>query len=126
MTGETLLYRQVHPSWVQHDGRVTSQVFKPTPKDNRRLSVYDGDLITASEAWQHYTGRGNESFGVLALTVSECRSQELPVESDPAEFPSHAVIRFDDCPHSEIEKKAKYLKRAAEARGWKYLMSTIN
>jgi hypothetical protein len=44
MTEATLLLRQVHPSFIQH-GRVTSQVFRPTLKDKRLLSVYDGDLI---------------------------------------------------------------------------------
>ena len=73
MTDLTLLHRQVNPSWV-HLGRVTSQAFKPTPKDNRRLSVYDGDQVTAHRAWSHYTGDlGFTSIGVLAVTVSECR-----------------------------------------------------
>ena len=45
MTGTTLLLRQIHPSFVQ-DGRVTSQAFRPTPKDESLLSVYDGDQIT--------------------------------------------------------------------------------
>lgn len=45
----THLHRQVHPSWVQ-DGRATSQAFKPTPKDNGRLSVYDGDQMVAEKA----------------------------------------------------------------------------
>jgi len=52
MNSGTLLHRQVNPSWVQQ-GRVTSQVFKPTPKDNHRLSVYDGDQVTALQAWLH-------------------------------------------------------------------------
>jgi len=36
----TLLHRQVNPAFVQ-SGRVTSQAFKPTPKDQGLLSVYD-------------------------------------------------------------------------------------
>ena len=42
MTDETLLLRQVHPSFLQ-DGVVSSQVFRPTPKDECKLSAYDGD-----------------------------------------------------------------------------------
>jgi hypothetical protein len=38
MTPETLLLRQIHPSFVQA-GRVTSQAFRPTPKDGSLLSI---------------------------------------------------------------------------------------
>ena len=118
MNGATLLHRQVNPSWLQQ-GRVTSQVFKPTPKDNRRLSVYDGDQVTAFQAWSHYTTElGFASIGVLAVTVAECEALDLPAEPDPEPFPAHAVIRFDACTPSQIEKKAKRLKAAGEVRGW--------
>src|SRR5262245_40202003 len=98
---------------------MTSQVFKPTPKDNSRLSVYDGDQVTASQAWSHYTTElGFASTGVVAVTVAECEALALPAEPDPLPFPAHAVIRFDTCTPSQIEKKAKRLKAAAETRGW--------
>ena len=65
MIDATLLLRQVNPSWLQ-SGRITSQVFKPTLKDNNRLSVYDGDKITAREAWEHFTiNMGLKSVGVM-------------------------------------------------------------
>lgn len=118
LNGATLLHRQVNPSWVQQ-GRVTSQVFKPTPKDNRRLSVYDGDQVSAFHAWLHYTTElGFSSIGVLAVTVAECEELDLAAEPDPTPFPAHAVIRFDACTPSQIEKKAKLLKAMGEARGW--------
>lgn len=118
MNSDTLLLRQVNPSWVQQ-GRITSQVFKPTPKDNRRLSVYDGDQVTALQAWSHFTVELSlASVGVQAVTVAECEALELPAEPDPEWFPAHAVIRFDACTSSQIENKAKRLKAAAEARGW--------
>jgi len=120
MTPDTLLFRQVNPSWIQA-GRVTSQVFKPTPKDNKRLSVYNGDLVSAEGSWVHYTNELQfSSVGVLAVTVEECQGQRLPAEPDPNPFPEHAVIRFDGCSASQIKKKAKYLKQHAEARGWQY------
>lgn len=120
MTAATLLHRQVNPVWVQA-GRITSQVFKPTPKDEKRLSVYDGDQITAEDAWGHFTGSlGHSSVGVVAVTVGECAQQELPAEPDSTPFPEHVLIRFDDCSKSQIEKKAKHLKKAAETRGWQY------
>jgi hypothetical protein len=120
MTGATLLLRQINPSWVQA-GRVTSQAFKPTPKDKKRLSVYDGDQVTAEDSWRHYTEQLKySSVGVMAVTVGDCRSLNLPVEPDPEPFPEHVVIRFDDCSNSQIETKAKHLKKSAEERGWLY------
>src|SRR5437016_4067739 len=96
MTGVTVLLRQVHPSFVQA-GRVTSQVFRPTPKDGRLLSVYDGDQITAERSWLHFTSQDNcRSVGVLAVTVNECVAEALNVRSDPEPFPRtcrHRVLR---------------------------------
>lgn len=120
MTGTTLLLRQVHPSWVQQR-RVTSQAFKPTPKDNGRLSVYDGDEVSAEEAWSHYTQElGHASVGVMAVSVGDCLALELRAEPDPGTFPAHAVIDFSGVPGAQIEARAKQLKRAAEVRGWQY------
>ena len=67
MTCETLLLRQVNPHWIR-EGRVTSQAFTPTKKDQKKLSVYDGDLITAKNSYLHYTQQLRlASAGVLAL-----------------------------------------------------------
>lgn len=118
MTEETLLLRQIHPSFVQQ-GRVTSQAFRPTPKDENRLSVYDGDLIEPEPAWQHYTVvLAFSSMGVMAVSRAECAILDLPVEPDPAPFPEHAVIDFTGLHKNEIEKRAKKLRTNAEARGW--------
>jgi len=45
MNSDTLLLRQINPFWFQN-GRETSQAFRPTPKDEKLLSVYGGDLIS--------------------------------------------------------------------------------
>ena len=120
MTSKTLLLRQVNPSWIQQ-GRVTSQLFRPTPKDNNLLSVYNGDLTTAEQAWQHFTDSlGYQSVGVMAVSVQECIFHELAARPDPHPFPAHAVIDFDEHPDGEIRRKAKHLKKAAEVRGWQY------
>lgn len=55
MTPDTPLYRMVSPSFMK-DGNPTSQVFKPTRKDNGRLSVYNGDQISPQATYEHYTG----------------------------------------------------------------------
>ena len=120
MTDDTLLLRQVNPAWIQ-DGRITSQVFRPTPKDLKRLSVYDGDQISAEDAWSHYVKKLRlSSGGVVAVTVAECEEQDLPVAPDPVPFPEHVVIKFDDHTNSQIKTKAKLLTQAAETRGWQY------
>lgn len=118
MTDETLLLRQVHPTFVQQ-GRVTSQAFRPTPKDENRLSTYDGDLIQPDLAWQHYTGTlGYDSIGVMAVSYAECTGFGLPVEPDPEPFPEHAYIDFSGFQKNEVEKLSKKLKSKAEARDW--------
>ena len=94
MTGATFLLRQVHPSFVQA-GFVTSQAFRPTPKDESELSVYDGDQITPENAFIHYTTQLKSiSVGTVAVTVEECTEESLPVRPDPEPFPEHAVIDF--------------------------------
>jgi hypothetical protein len=119
MTGTTLLLRQIHPSFVKL-GRVTSQAFRPTPKDEQKLSVYDGDLITPDVSWAHYRGRKLESVGVMAVTVEECTREDLVARSSPEHFPEHAEIGFDGFNANECEEKGKKLKTAAEARAWLY------
>ena len=54
MNSDTLLYRMVSPSWIQ-DGSPTTPTFKPTRKDNSRLSVYDGDQISPQDAYEYFT-----------------------------------------------------------------------
>lgn len=120
MTPETLLFRQVHPAWIQ-EGRITSQVFRPTPKDEKLLSVYDGDLISAEDSWEHFTGSlHHASVGAMAVTVSECEARDLSARPDPEPFPEHAVIDFDGLSANQIQKSAKHLKKSAEARGWQF------
>lgn len=120
MNDDSLLLRQIHPGFVQ-DGRPSSQAFRPTPKDEQKLSVYDGDQITAPASWEHYTDVLQlDSCGVLAVTQSECSTLTLPVVADPDPFPEHALIDFSAHSKSATEKKAKQLKAKAVARGWLY------
>jgi hypothetical protein len=115
-----MLHRQVNPSWIQN-GRVTSQAFKPTPKDEGLLSVYDGDQISAEGAWTHFTTVLKfQSVGSLALTVKECDDNELPVRPKPETFPEHVVVDFTAFDGNQVEKKAKKLKACADVRGWQY------
>jgi len=120
MNSETLLHRQVHPSWVQQ-GPVTSQVFRPTPKDSGRVSVYNGALIDAREAWEHFTTKlGFASVGSIAVTVNECEQLDLMVEADGIPFPEHAFIDFAGHSKNQILKRADRLAVAAAKRRWQY------
>jgi len=118
MTATTLLLRQISPSFVQA-GRVTSQVFHPTPKDKDLLSAYHGDLIGAEAAWSHYTLQlGLRSVGVLAITVAECLAEGVTCRPDPQFFPEHAVIDFTGKEKREKKEIASILRDRAVARDW--------
>ena len=124
MNSDTLLYRMASPSFMK-DGLATSPTFRPTRKDNGRLSVYDGDQISAREAYEHFTnpppGLGQRAVGVLAITVAECESRNLIVMPDPLPgFPEHAVIDFTGISGSRIRVVARALREFANARGWQY------
>ena len=128
MSKPSLRFRQVHPSWIKGtESRVTSQVFKPTPKDEKRLSVSLEELTTAEQAFQHHTQRLKlASAGVLAVTDEEVQSQGLAVVADPIRGPlpdpAHAYIDYTKVDAGNaIERKAKMLRAAARARGWVYL-----
>ena len=124
MNNQTLLYRAISSvMWVQ-EGRVSSQAFRPRTIDNKRLSVYDGDQITAQEACTHYTrDDDNPPLGVLAVTVSECTAQDLRVVADPQTFPEHALIDFSKFGASQIKRKSALLRDAAEVRGWQFQLT---
>lgn len=120
MNSETLLLRQIHPSFVQN-GRVTSQAFRPTPKDENRLSVYDGGRISPEASWRHFTTDPVcRSAGVMAVKHGECTEQGIPVIADGIPFPEHVHLDFTGLGKGEVERKAKVLVRHAQERGWLY------
>jgi hypothetical protein len=118
MTGDTILLRQAHPKFVS-EGKVTSQAFVPFPKDDAKLSVYDGDQISAEESHLHYTKiLKNESDSVWGVACSEVTSTNLSSNPDPLpDFSSHATIDFSGKSNSVGRKLAKKLKEFALARG---------
>ena len=117
MNNDTLLFRQVHPNWVKGE-KLVSLAFRPFPKDENCLSVYDGELIGADASWQHYTGSGYASVGVWAVTPGETQSLDLPARSaTEGHFPEHCVIDFAAHVEKEQKKKSKLLTHKAEQRG---------
>lgn len=124
MNEDTLLYRQVHPRFIQQN-RVTSQAFQPSSKDAWLLSVYDGDQIEAEEAWQHYTNALLlQSAGAVAVMVAECNKLQLPVVLDGIPYPEHAYIDFSGHGRRARANKAKQLRVLANDRGWQYVPTT--
>lgn len=120
MKPDTLLLRQIHPNFVQQ-GRVTSQAFRPTPKDENLLSVDDGDRISAAKAFARFTAAPNcRSAGVMAVAQAECAALELPVIGDGKPYPEHCSIDFAGCSPNERDRKAKRLAHGAQERGWQF------
>ncbi|MFZ4798835.1 MAG: hypothetical protein ACOYMA_15145 [Bacteroidia bacterium] len=125
MEKTTLIHRQVNPTFIQADNvsiqafSVTSQTFKPTPKDQFKLSVYNSEKYTAEESFNHFS-KSYASAGVLSLSVSECQTESLNVHEDNMPFDGHTYIDFNGLSGSSIEKKAKKLKRYAIERGWQF------
>lgn len=121
MNDHTLLFRQVHPAFFP-DGAVSSQAFFPFPKDNGKLSVYDGDQTSAEASYQHYTvSLRLASIGVWAVSGEEVVSAGLAYQPDPVDGnAAHGVVDFADRAEKECRKLAKRLKRFAVDRGSLY------
>ena len=120
MTAATVLLRQIHPHWIAN-GRVTSQAFKPTRKDEKRLSTEDGDRTSAQEAFERYTLK-HESCGVMGVTVQQCHDKNLSVKSAPNEESEyHTEIDFGACTKKQVKDNASLLTVEARKRGWLYL-----
>lgn len=118
MTPNTVLLRQIHPNFYPN-GELTSQAFLPFPKDQGKPSVYDGDQISAADAFAHYTMvLQNESCCVWGVNCGEVEGVGLSSASDPlVGFPSHALIDFSGRSEKECRKLAKLLKAFALTRG---------
>ena len=121
MNGETLLLRQIHPNFIEDDGQATYLAFRPFPRDRGKLSVYDGDQITAEESWSHYSYVLNRaSRGVMAVTVNECMSRRTRPILDAQPYPEHVSIDFTGLSKREVKNAAKKLLEFAIERGWQY------
>lgn len=122
--GDELLFRQVHPSFFRDD-RMTSQAFRPTKKDEGKLSVARSSLTDARKAFEHWTHKlGLLSAGTWAVSVAECTKHEVrafpePLASPPERVadPAHAFVDFRDLSNGRVESKAANLRNEALVRG---------
>jgi hypothetical protein len=118
--GNELLLRQIHPTFIQ-EGRMTSQAFRPTPKDQKLLSVNRSSKIKPLDAYILHTEiKKLSSVGVWGVSVSEVNDiDDLNIKEDPIENPiedkSHSLIDFSLL-DSESRIKAISSKLADKAR----------
>jgi hypothetical protein len=103
--------------------QITSQVFMPFPKDDGKLSVYDGDQIELEESFRHYTEvLVNQSYSIWSVTKAEADGEGVRGSPDPLPgFSAHACIDFHTHPEKVCRKIAKRLKSIALARGCRYM-----
>ena len=118
---DELLFRQVHPSWVQ-DGVPSSQVFKPTKKDAGMLSIALGSKTSPERAFDHHTQVLKlKSAGTWAVTVGEVKGVGLGSYAQPLDDnPDHGFIDFREIGRGQIERSAKLLLAKARNRGCLY------
>lgn len=118
---DSLLLRQIHPNFFP-SGQLSSQAFLPFPKDEGRLSVYDGKLISPAQSFEHYTQKLSlQSSGVWGVSNVEIIETGLTSEPDPLpDSPAHALINFSNVPNNQWRRLAKILRRFAVTRGCLY------
>jgi hypothetical protein len=114
--GAELMYRQVHPNWVD-DGLPSA--FRPTKKDAKMLSVAQGSKISAEAAFVRHTEMlGLRSAGTWGVNVGEVTAANLKCFADPEpDDPSHAFIDFSDISRRKPEAKSQLLTVHAQRRG---------
>lgn len=121
---DELLLRQV-PAAFLVDGRLSSQAFTPSRKDEGKLSVSRGSLTTPRAAFEHHTmALGHKSIGTWAVSVGEVVDAGLEAVSDPVESPpapapdpSHAYVDFTGLSGGQTKARASKLAERARQRG---------
>ena len=117
------LWRQVPAAFMdKQTGVPSSQTFRPFAKDQGKLSVARGSVVSPAEARRRHQARGYNSVGVLGVTVSEVTEQTLSAWDDSAQpgVPQeHGYIDFRELPSKgKQERCAARLLHAALIRGW--------
>ena len=116
-----LLYRQVHPSFLEADNVVGTRTFDPlrSGAGSRSLSVYDGNEMSPAAAFEHYTEElGLPSCGIIAVDAEECAQLGVEVVYDGLGFPAHASLQFQGLSRRLCRASARRLRDFALARGW--------
>ena len=115
-----LLYRNARAEFVQ-DGHPSKQVFEPGPQDDKLLSLERASISSPRETFERFLNSGGKSSGVLAVSVAECDSAQVPALENalPANL-AHAVSDFRQHGNSQTKKRAGQLRDNAVSRGWEH------
>jgi hypothetical protein len=128
---EEVLRRQVHPTQLLNDGKLSSAAFRPTPEHNGLLSTRR-EFVSAEAAFQqHITERDADnqplkSVGTWGVSVGELSGQALSAYDDSAEPGNpigHASVDFQAMTRGQQERASRVLRDAACERGCLYLPS---
>jgi len=118
-----VLFRQIHPEFIEN-GLPTSQPFRPTRKDQGRLSVDRSSLTSAADSFDLFVASDFASAAVYGLSVGEFGAENLPCSEDPIEASptvsanaAHAFVDFNHHSDGQWKNISKRLKRNAIARG---------
>lgn len=121
---DELLWRNAHPDWIV-DGELTSQAFRPTPKDKKKLSSARAAKVSAEANYKEFTEDfGFESSGVWAVSVGEVQDRELrsvydehsPATPTPC-LTGHTSLDFTTVTNSQAKRIGGRLRDHAEGRG---------
>lgn len=115
MNLDTLLYRQVHPEHI-NAGRdtVSSTVFMPENRESNAISTYNGDIVSAEDAVEHYQGLGRKTAGVIGLTVGKFEQRGMTVIHDSTDFEAHVTVVYpDSISRNQMRKQAQTLAKLA-------------
>lgn len=123
-----LLLRNIHPSWLD-EGVPTSQAFRPTPKDGKKLSV-DRESKTSPEASYklHTEHKGLLSAAIYGVTVGEFNDNNVVCFDDVLrDNRAHAYADFSGVgSDKKIKDASKDIKSKAIERGILYAPPTSN
>jgi hypothetical protein len=119
MTDETMLFRVIEERHMDLN-RVTRLAFLPRPnQDNGLLSTYNGDLIEAPGAFEHFgTRSGSQRIGVWGIKVREAAEHGFSSRPDTDEFREHAVIDMAHLTKKNQGRMAEKLRDASKLHGW--------
>lgn len=104
-------YRQIHPHFIKK-GVPASNRFMPSARDQNKLSVDRGSMLSAAESYAAYVATGLLSAAVFGVSVGEFGQESIPTHPDPVEpkddragNPAHALAvysAFDDVAQKQI------------------------
>lgn len=124
---DELLWRNAHPDWIEN-GKLTSQAFRPTPKDQNKLSSARASKVSVENNFKEFTGDfGLASIGVWAVSVGEAGAEDIQAiydEHSPSTptpcLTGHTSLDFAEISNNRAKRIGSRLRDQAEKRGVQY------